>query len=95
MTIYEPQIIQSFADKLYSKARSTVVLYTLVFAAIGFCAGFALSRSSGSLYGAIPLTLLLAAIGYLVGKEKSFQYKLQAQVALCQVKIEENTRKPL
>lgn len=92
MTKYDPQVIQKFADKLYSKSATTTFIYTLVFAIIGLGAGFALSRNSNSLAGAMPLTLILGAIGYAIGREKSFQYRLQAQIALCQVKIEENTR---
>lgn len=36
-----------------------------------------------------------AAIGYFIGDGKAFELRLQAQSLLCQVAIEENTRKVL
>lgn len=35
----------------------------------------------------------MSALGFLIGQERAFRLKLQAQIALCQVRIEENTRK--
>ncbi len=37
--------------------------------------------------------ILFGLIGLLAGRERAFLLRLQAQVALCQAKIEENTRK--
>lgn len=37
--------------------------------------------------------VILGAIGYHFGKRQALWLKLQAQTALCQAKIEENTRK--
>jgi len=37
--------------------------------------------------------LLFGLIGFMAGRERAFTLKLQAQTALCQAKIEENTRK--
>jgi hypothetical protein len=36
--------------------------------------------------------ILGGAMGYAIGTEKAFTLRLQAQVALCQVQIEANTR---
>lgn len=38
--------------------------------------------------------LLGAFIGYLIGQEFAFWIRLRAQLVLCQLKIEENTRRP-
>ena len=37
--------------------------------------------------------LLFGLIGFMAGRERAFTLRVQAQKALCQVKIEENTRK--
>lgn len=44
-----------------------------------------------SLIGAV----LFGLIGFLSGRQRAFLLRLQAQVALCQAKIEENTRRSL
>jgi len=36
--------------------------------------------------------ILFGLLGFWLGRERAFQLKLQAQTALCQAKIEENTR---
>jgi hypothetical protein len=35
----------------------------------------------------------IVAVAFLLGQERAFHLRLQAQLALCQVQIEENTRK--
>jgi ABC-type phosphate/phosphonate transport system permease subunit len=37
--------------------------------------------------------LIFGLLAFLAGRERAFLLKLQAQAALCQAKIEENTRK--
>jgi outer membrane lipoprotein SlyB len=92
-TTYDPAVIQKFADKLYSQANSIIFVGTLLGLAIGACGGIAIgdhsTRTTFSVAGAVVLGLL----GFVIGSERSFLLKLQAQSALCQMKIEENTRK--
>jgi hypothetical protein len=88
MARYESSLIYQFADRLYGRASSTIVAYTALFALIGFSAGLIYAGATVGLIAAV----LLGAIGYVFGSEKAFQLKLQAQTALCQVQIEENTR---
>jgi hypothetical protein len=56
---------------------------------LGGVAGFAIAKN---IFGVLIGASFLCIIGYYFGKEKAFQLKLQAQVSLCQVAIEENTR---
>ncbi len=47
--------------------------------------------------GSLLLPALVGAvigggIGYVVGQQRAFWFRLQAQLALCQAQIEENTR---
>lgn len=99
--MYDPNVIREFARKLYSRASLVIVFYTLT----GFLIPFFLGNMSGSVWRSVSdgsgsgftwlgflSGILLGGIGYVLGQSKAFQLKLQAQTALCQVKIEENTR---
>jgi hypothetical protein len=111
MTVYDPLIIQKFADRLYRRA-TIVVIASTVFGVLGggavglvLCLS-AISSSLGQgdsttftglavgLIGGLLAAAILGLMGYLGGRERAFRLKLQAQTVLCQLKIEENTRRP-
>lgn len=96
MITYDPTVIQTMAKKLYQQARSIVVTHvalgTLVGAAAGFLALSAL-ENEGALCAAAAAGLLGGALGFSIAQPKAFLLRLQAQTALCQVQIEENTRR--
>ena len=85
---YDPRIIGTFAEALYSRANWIVFIWTVI----------------GGLGGALVLGLYLAKVGALIGlavgglmgffegQSRSFLLRLQAQLALCAVQIEINTR---
>ena len=95
MVEYDPAVISEFADRLYSRASSLIVIYTVVGLGVGGGAGFGIDYAlklgnwvwwvAGGVVG---------LVGFLTGQEKAFVLKLEAQRALCQLKIEENTRPP-
>jgi hypothetical protein len=68
-------------------------------AIVGGVGGLALSQRP-SIYGAAPGSgaaaaagvIALGVIGLMIGQARAFALRLQAQVALCQVEIERNTR---
>lgn len=86
---YDPNVIQEFADRLYTKAKSIIRSYTILGVILLGFAGLATQQPKLGLVGAV----IGGVIGYIMGKEKAFVYKLQAQTALCQVQIETNTKK--
>ncbi len=101
---YDPEVLQKFAQGLYSRARNIVIVYVAVGIVIGipvgmFVAGF-LGQALGLPRFDVILTLASAAIGALIvgilggmiGQGRAFILKIHAQTALCQVAIEENTR---
>ena len=93
MANYDPTEFQKLADRLQKQAVLTVYFHTVAGAAIGALLGCMVSMDEEFAYwwaGVVPGALL----GIRLGLNRSLQFKLQAQTALCQMKIEENTRKP-
>lgn len=91
MVSYDASLLYQFADRLYSRANQAIATSTVVGVLIGAAAGYFVNRAF-DLYALLG-ALVAGAIGYSIGAERAFQLKLQAQTALCHVKIEENTRK--
>ena len=95
MITYDRNIINKFANQLYRKATLTVVFWTMsgIFAGL-VAAQLALHYARELLtYQGHWISLLFFAIGgFIIGQRRAFQYRLQAQLALCQSRIEENTR---
>ncbi len=98
--VYDPKVIEQFAEKLYRKASSFVAGSVVIGAALGAAFGAVPLTSLGAAWP-IPsylgfATLMLggllgALIGYVIGDTRSFGYRLQAQSALCQLQSERNT----
>jgi hypothetical protein len=88
MANYDAKVIYEFAARLYSRASTIVAVYTVGGGLLGLFLGYAARGGGAALLG----TVILGAIGLYLGNEKAVQLKLQAQTALCQVRIEENTR---
>lgn len=98
MVKYDEDIINEFAGRLYSRASSVVAVCTVVglllggvggsFAGFGLTGRFAME----TMIAAAACAVLGAGIGFVVGRERAFALKLQAQTALCQVAIAQNTK---
>lgn len=112
MAVFDPRVIQKFANRLHRRALVTMMASTalgalsggvlgLVFClnAIGFSSGQGDSAALGNLavglLGGFLGVVILGLGGFLAGRERAFRLKLQAQIALCQLKIEESTRRGL
>lgn len=100
---YDPAIIQRFANRLYARARTIVFLYTFIIGIFGLFLGGIASEvlkdrdSKTAERPFYPFAIggfLFGWIGFLIGSERGFVLRLQAQTALCQKQIEENTRPP-
>ncbi len=97
MVSYDVKIIHDHAERLYRQARTTIATYAAAGAIIGFILGMVLvvamvGDATGGIIAAITSAVIVGAIGYSWGREKAFRLKLEAQLALCQTKIEENTQ---
>lgn len=90
---YDPSVIRAFAKSMYARAGTITFLY----AAAGLVFGAAILSVVGGATGSVESGLILGAIlgaglGYAVGNAKANELRLQAQLALCQAQIEQNTR---
>lgn len=90
-TKYDPAVIQQFADYLYARARSVLVVCVLAAVIIGAVAGAAVGNMANPLIGILVFALCII-VGVSIGRELGFKFKLAAQLALCQVQTEINTR---
>jgi len=101
MTSYDSNILQENADALYSRASALIASYAAVGAVVAWVAVYFLEpliRTQLRLpesYSLIPLqflaALIAAILGGVWGYGKGLALKLQAQAALCEMKIEQNT----
>jgi hypothetical protein len=95
MVPYDPRVIQKFADRLYRQANSIIAVSTLIGAIVGgvggYLAGQGSRNSSGPTFAGVG-AILIGLIGLYIGVQMAFFLKLRAQMALCQMAIEANTR---
>ena len=93
MSNYDPALLRTLANKLDAQARTAVLVGVIAGAVTGGLFGFAASlifMLSHSLL--LPGAVLGAILGIFAGRRKAQALKLQAQMALCQIQLEENTR---
>lgn len=81
-----------FADKLCSQANTIVFVWTFLGLLVGGAVGYQPGGFSDHTTYAIAGAGTLGIPGFAIGISRAFLLRLQAQVALCQKKIEENTR---
>ena len=91
MVQYNPELIQEFADRLYAQANYILIKYVGGGALLGLIAGGFVMHSTEKPFGLI-LAPVFGLIGFVWARDKVFKLKLEAQLALCQLQIEVNTR---
>jgi hypothetical protein len=100
ITSYDESTILIHADRLYRRAHAITTMLTLTGILSSMLATWLLCRT-GLLWArhpdsAVPVLMLAAIVGGLcgwaVGIERAATLRLSAQLALCQVQIERNTR---
>jgi hypothetical protein len=100
MAKYDPNLLLEFADRLTAKAASAVLNYTLMGLVLGIVGAFLIHAYSPVTFsrGAIrvPIFVLVGGVGALLGailgRGKSFQFRLEAQKVLCALVSEKQTR---
>ena len=96
MVEYDPKFMTEQAAKLYDQAKSAIPAHFFIGLLVGL---LVFSEFSNLLLKS--LDFLIPAIGVLVGGvmglgsgyNKAAELKLRAQELLCQIKLEENTRR--
>ncbi|HRP63652.1 MAG TPA: hypothetical protein PK400_10190 [Phycisphaerales bacterium] len=100
MANYDPQILQQFANLLYRKALTIIVVFTVLGVLIGLIVAGLIGRPLAEVIGIAESAIVVQAvfvivagyIGLAIGRAIAFWYKLWAQTVLCQKEIEANTR---
>ncbi len=99
--LYNAELVRDLADALYRRATLTIVGNALLGLILGAGAGWAgcmtyrahLPADEWMPYAAAGAgAALLGLTGLFVGRASALGYRLQAQLALCQLQIEANTR---
>lgn len=93
-TTYDVNVLQSSADKLYSRAKGIAFGYAVRGLALGGVLGAVIGRANSqqaTMFGGI-LGVVAAVIGFSMGWEKAFTLRLEAQRTLCALQTEINTR---
>lgn len=97
-TRYDSAVLKNLADKMYVQAASAVATSTGLGLLVGVVAGGAygwplreevLDLFMWAAIGGVPL----GAVGYMRGSARALSLRAEAQKILCQVEIEENTRR--
>ncbi|NNB86975.1 hypothetical protein HJC10_02210 [Corallococcus exiguus] len=89
---YDPNIITKHAQALYNRASGIIFAWSV----IGFIAGLVMTTAMNTNAPGLIVVLgglVVAFIGAMFGRGRAFALQLQAQVALCQVATEANTRR--
>lgn len=100
--MYDPFIIEEYAERLLRTANSLVVLWAVVGAVLASAVAWLVAAATQTIPGytadprvAIAISGVIGGtIGLQQGRQKAFALRLQAQQALCQLRIEQNTRAP-
>lgn len=99
--VYDSVLAQSLASRLHTDAETVVIKYTVIGAvcfAIIFYFAAMLGPNSIINFNLAPnksvgIGLLLGVVlGFIAGQRRSYRLMLSAQLALCQIQIERNTR---
>jgi membrane protein YqaA with SNARE-associated domain len=102
---YDPALLYAYADQLYRSAKWLEVVFTIVGLIGGAITGYSLGtllligRAAGANVQ-VPMLLLAGTgallgsiLGWMGGRQMADRLRLQAQLTLCQVQIEVNTRR--
>jgi hypothetical protein len=96
MVEYDPKVIEEFARRLYSQSKATTMRHFCIGLSFGVIIFGGISAALVHGYDALIISIgafIGAVMGYGSGQGKAFEQRLQAQSALCQVRIESNTRR--
>ena len=94
MVRHDPQLLQQLADKTHAQASATVVGGIAAGVVTGSLFGYAAALMFSTPYSLmVPGMIVGAGLGFATGRRRAVALKLQAQMAVCLLQIEENTRK--
>ena len=90
MVKFDEKLILKEADSLYKKARSIAIVYSFLFFVVGFVVGYVATSGNPAFTFGIGICGLI--LGFASGSAAGHKLKFNAQMLLCQLQIEINTR---
>lgn len=96
MAEYNPKVIHEYAERLNKQSRTAVPMNFFIglFSGVIIFGGISAVMMVGFDFVILSIGALIGgALGYGAGQQRASELKLQAQMSLCQAKIEENTRR--
>ncbi|MFP4472764.1 MAG: hypothetical protein ACLFPX_02695 [Candidatus Omnitrophota bacterium] len=95
MAKYEPKFIHDYADGLYKEAKSVVTCHFFIGMFAGMLVFLKVAEIAVGGFDFLIVaigTFIGAVMGYNSGRGRSYEMQLEAQQALCQLNLEQNTR---
>lgn len=95
MIEYDSKVIQGYADKLHSEAQGSVPMLFFIglFSGLIVFGGITALLDVGFDFLIIAVGVLVGGFfGYQSGLQRAADLKLRAHLALCMIKIEQNSR---
>ena len=96
MAQYDKRVIQEYADRLYTQAKTAPTLYFFIGILVGILIFGEVAFMTIGTYDPIIIAIGVmtgSILGLNMGRDRAMYLKLQAQLSLCQIKIEENSGK--
>ena len=99
MIKYDAGVLQEHVERLYRKAAMMAWEWAIglfLLAGIGsliLVLNFPKANENPGFGVVVAVALLAGFVGWLIGHSAGFKYRLQAQLVLCQMQIEYNTRR--
>jgi hypothetical protein len=100
---YDQEVLRAYAQWLYNRASWILLAYLLAGMALGAALGYlptilwylrsANDTRAPSSILVVPGIILFGGVFAWLGHAKGFAYRVKAQIVLCQVQIEINTRR--
>lgn len=89
---YDRVVIMEFAERLYGQADSVTLLHTVLGLGVGLMIGIVIARALDLGFIAVLCCALGGGFGYAIGDRRALMIRVRAQMMLCQLQIEANTR---
>ena len=87
---FDPTLVQTMVNEIDQEADDAARNHMMMGAIVGFSTVWLMGNPMS--WAAAVATVFAASMGFIIGRERGREAKLRNQLALCQLRIESNTR---